>query len=282
MDNTEPNIMLTVDSENGKEIALQNNNFPQSRICAVDVNALLSKAIDKETPVETMEKLLAMARQLKADYSLEQFNIALSEFQAACPEIKKTKIVKDKSGEIRYKYAPLEVIVSQVRELIRNYGFSYTIKTEQTETQFTAICEVRHSAGHCEQTSFVIPIDIKAYMGAAQKVGSASTYAKRYAFCNAFGIMTGDEDTDANDLDPDLPKSKYPPSPKGNGVPKMSAEEAKTEILEMLKNDIGGVFSDNEKNDMRTRIANNKPYRGGWFALHEKVKLKIEMEGVAF
>src|SRR3990167_3791525 len=34
-------------------------------------------------------------------------------------------------------------------------------------------------------------------MNAAQKVASALTYAKRYAFCNAFGILTGDADDDA-------------------------------------------------------------------------------------
>jgi hypothetical protein len=34
-------------------------------------------------------------------------------------------------------------------------------------------------------------------MNDTQKVGAARTYAMRYAFCNAFGILTGDEDTDA-------------------------------------------------------------------------------------
>jgi hypothetical protein len=32
-------------------------------------------------------------------------------------------------------------------------------------------------------------------------VGSARTFAMRYAFCNAFGILTGDEDTDARKVE---------------------------------------------------------------------------------
>ena len=36
-----------------------------------------------------------------------------------------------------------------------------------------------------------------AMMNAPQQTAATMTYAKRYAFCNAFGIMTGDEDTDA-------------------------------------------------------------------------------------
>jgi len=35
-------------------------------------------------------------------------------------------------------------------------------------------------------------------MNDAQKIASALTYSKRYAFCNATGIMTGDEDQDGN------------------------------------------------------------------------------------
>ena len=33
-------------------------------------------------------------------------------------------------------------------------------------------------------------------MNVIQQIGTAITYAKRYTFCNAFGIMTEDEDTD--------------------------------------------------------------------------------------
>ena len=38
-------------------------------------------------------------------------------------------------------------------------------------------------------------------MTAQQMVGSARTFAMRYAFCNAFGILTGDEDTDARKIE---------------------------------------------------------------------------------
>jgi ERF superfamily len=58
--------------------------------------------------------------------------------------------------------------------------------------------KVRHINGHSETARFEVPIDKEAYMNSQQQYGSASTFSKRYAFCNAFGILTGDEDTDAN------------------------------------------------------------------------------------
>jgi hypothetical protein len=47
-------------------------------------------------------------------------------------------------------------------------------------------------------------------MTAPQKVASALTFAKRYTLCNILGISTGDEDTDANDVnkEPDVKSIK--------------------------------------------------------------------------
>jgi len=171
-----------------------------------DANTLIAQAIEKGLPVETMERLLAMRTELKREWSREQYYRALSNFQAECPDIGKTKIVYEKDGNsIRYKYAPLDVIVTTVKELLRKHGFSYTLdRGAQTDTEIEAICRAHHVDGHSEEASFAVPIDPKAYMSAPQKVASALTYAKRYAFCNVFGIMTGDEDDDANNA-PDPP-----------------------------------------------------------------------------
>ena len=61
------------------------------------------------------------------------------------------------------------------------------------------VCIVKHSAGHSESTSIQVPFGTKTnVMSAPQVVASSITFASRYAFKNAFGIMTGDEDNDAN------------------------------------------------------------------------------------
>lgn len=164
----------------------------------VDAEGLISKAIDKGISVETMERLLAMRRELKAEVAKESYFMALSLFQAACPPIEKTKKVYDKHGTYRYSYAPLDAIIAQVKDPLKNFGLSYTLDTEQPEDKMTAICSLHHIDGHTETTRITMPIDHSAYMNDTQKVGSALTYAKRYAFCNATGIMTADTDDDAN------------------------------------------------------------------------------------
>ncbi len=79
-------------------------------------------------------------------------------------------------------------------------------------------CHIHHSLGHTEATSFTVPIDPEDRMKAAQRVASSLTYAKRYAFCNGFGIMTGDEDDDAA-TSSEAPSARPAPPPTANKPP---------------------------------------------------------------
>jgi len=166
----------------------------------LDAAALIAKALEHNVGIDTMERLLALRERLQAEQARAAFLRALAAFQGECPVIVKTKTVaiRPASGAgYSYRYAPLDIIVEQVRPFLQKYGLSYTIKTRQDEGSLTAICEAHHELGHTEPSELTVPIDKAARMNDTQKVGAARTYAMRYAFCNAFGILTGDEDTDA-------------------------------------------------------------------------------------
>jgi hypothetical protein len=174
----------------------------------LDAEALIAKAIEHNVAIETMERLLTLRERLKAEQARDAFFTALAAFQGECPVIAKTKqiTIRPKEGAAySYRYAPLDVIVDQVRAVLQAHGLSYTIKTRQDEGSLTAICEVHHEAGHTEASELTVPIDRAARMNDTQKVGAARTYAMRYAWCNAFGILTGDDDTDAATVDSDPP-----------------------------------------------------------------------------
>ena len=167
---------------------------------ALNIETLINQAVSANAPVESLERLLAMRKELKAEWAKEQFDKALSAFQGECPVIEKNKKVDftAKSGvRTKYNYAPLEVIVEQVKPFLTKHGFSYMFDTE-TNGKMKVICKVKHLAGHSEITTFDMEIDQDAKMNVSQKYGAALTYAKRYAFCAAFAINVKDEDTDAN------------------------------------------------------------------------------------
>lgn len=172
---------------------------------------LLSQAIKQNVGIEVLEKLLDMRDRIQAEEAKRAYMSAMSAFQAECPIIKKSKSVKEKAekgGKERYKYATIDCIVKAVQPLLKKHELSYNIKTLMEENAVTTIVTACHVLGHREETSFSAPIDKTAYMSEPQKWASAATFTKRNAFCNAFGILTGDDDNDGDTGDAEKNKAK--------------------------------------------------------------------------
>ena len=168
----------------------------------VDINMLMAHAVQTGN-IDTMERVMAIRRELKAEAAKEAFFAALSAFQQECPVIKRKKPVyeKDRQKGVRYYYAPMDDIVRIVSPLLTKHGLSYSIvsKVEKSDGDqwLLATCTVHHDLGHNEESEFRVPLMFSDFMNRQQSFGSASTFAKRYAFCNALGILTGDDDNDA-------------------------------------------------------------------------------------
>ena len=159
---------------------------------------LLKLAVEQNLDVDKLEKLMELQERWDKRNAKKAFDTAMSEFQSECPTIKKTKNGgQTKGGKVAYKYAPLESIVEQVKDLIKAHGFSYGIQTVMTEKTVKVFCTVKHIAGHSEISDVELPLTTRTeIMSAPQVVAATVTFGKRYAFCNGFGIMTGDDDTD--------------------------------------------------------------------------------------
>jgi hypothetical protein len=103
-------------------------------------------------------------------------------------------------------------------------------------------CRVVHKLGHEEVSEMEVPLGAKtAIMSQSQQVAAASTFAKRYAFLNAFGIMTGDEDNDATTDHKEAPKAApkpaapVPPKPVGGTIgTEPKAAPSTTQVMEFL------------------------------------------------
>lgn len=174
------------------ELQRIDNELPAQRQEPQD---LLALAVQKGADVATLERLMVVRTQLKAEAAKEAYFAALAAFQAECPVIAKKNAVAIPGGA-NYKYAPLEYIVRKVQPLLEKHGFSHQEDSEITEGWVTAVVTVTHRAGHAETKRFKVPSETKAGMSPQQKYGAAMTFATRYAFCAALGIRTGEQDTD--------------------------------------------------------------------------------------
>lgn len=190
---------------------------------------LLQLAVERGASVDTIERMMAVRRELRAEKAKEEFDRAMAEFQAKCPIIEKTKFGAKNS----YKYAPLDEIVSKTKDLMSSLGLSYGLTSVTDGDWVTAKLTVKHNAGHFEQSEFRVPIDKQNnMMTPPQRHGGAMTFAKRYAFCNAFGILTGDEDTDSHGAPP---KPAGPNSLAGTSVVNKEETELKKKLIIMTR-----------------------------------------------
>lgn len=199
------------------------------------VEMLISQAVEKGLPVETMERLFTLREKIKGEQAREAFVESMSSFQSVCPIIEKTKKVMNKDGQsVRYQFAPLDAIAKQIQKPLADNGLAYKWTVKNSEGLIAATCIVYHKLGHSEESSFEIPIDKEGFMTAPQKVASALTFAKRYSLINALGISTGDEDTDATDVG----KEKEPVSDKAKIVFLLKSLKQKTSTKDEI---IGAV-----------------------------------------
>jgi len=225
-------------STDESEIIEKKDEIVEQSTDVVQVETLISLAIKNNVSVEALEKVVAMRRELRAEQAKEMFDSAMANFQGACPVIEKTKAGgKTKSGQVAYYYAPLDVIVSQVKELLQSFGLSYAINTKTLEgNKVYVVCIVKHIAGHSEISEIEMPLGQQTgVMSAPQVVAAALTFAKRYAFVNAFGILTGDEDNDAQQPTQQYqPKTSQPTHVKAVEVTPLATQEQKQQINTLM------------------------------------------------
>lgn len=123
---------------------------------------------------------------------------ALAAFQAELPTVVKsnTADVKAKTGaSFKYQYADLTAVTEKVMPLLSKHGLAFSASPTIKDGRFVLAFVLMHPAGGFDNS-------IHGYYplpehGSPQDVGSAITYARRYALCAVTGVAPGGDDDDA-------------------------------------------------------------------------------------
>lgn len=129
---------------------------------------------------------------MKKSETLTEFSKAFAKTQQ---EMKQP--LKDANNPFfKSKYVPLENVVEAITESASKNGLSFTQFPSSDEAgNVTVGTLVMHSSGEWIEYD---PIKMKPVKNDPQSIGSAITYAKRYALSAIFGI-TSDQDDDGNE-----------------------------------------------------------------------------------
>lgn len=129
---------------------------------------------------------------MKKSETLTEFSKAFAKTQQ---EMKQP--LKDANNPFfKSKYVPLENVVEAITESASKNGLSFTqFPSSGEDGNVTVGTLVMHSSGEWIEYD---PIKMKPVKNDPQSIGSAITYAKRYALSAIFGI-TSDQDDDGNE-----------------------------------------------------------------------------------
>jgi len=151
---------------------------------------MIQMAMDKGMSAEQLREFITARREWEADEARKAYSQAIADFQSRCPIIEKGDKAHNKA------YAAMDRIWRTIRPLLDETGLSvvWTVNA-LTEYGLHIEGEIRHKAGHSVAISYDLPMPDKVTgQNAAQQMGSATTYARRYAMCSALGIVTGEDD----------------------------------------------------------------------------------------
>lgn len=160
---------------------------------------MLTAAIEKGIDAAGIVALAEVFERMDARRAEREFTQAMLAFQSECPKVVKDSTVAfttKKGGAFNAKFAKLDDVVGTVKPYLDKHGFAYAFDTKVENKQVAVRCKVSHVGGHSTVTEFSAPVDPEPALSAAHSMASACSFAQRYAFQLAFGIVTGLPDDD--------------------------------------------------------------------------------------
>ncbi len=162
---------------------------------ASSIMAVISRAAsDPQTDVDKLERLMGLYERIAEKNAKTEYAIAMAEMQKELPVIEERgEIQLGKNGP---KYALWEDINETIRPILADHGFSLTFRTGRDGDKISVTGVLTHRAGHSEETTMTLPVDIGPGRNAVQAIGSSTSYGKRYTAIALLNITTHGEDDD--------------------------------------------------------------------------------------
>lgn len=184
------------------EIVARESNSPVVQQSEPSVASMLQEVIRGGiTPenVGALEKLCDLHERMLDRSASVQYAQDFAALQSDIPSIKAIKPVPNRDGSVRYRFAPYEEIMAQVRPLLQKHGFSVSYNTDWDGPRIVVSCTLQHRGGHSVTNKFAARVgDGPPQSSPAQADGAVKTYAKRGALCDALNIVV-DHDTDGRE-----------------------------------------------------------------------------------
>lgn len=161
------------------------------------IDHLLAGSLQGPDRVEVIRELVRLRQTIVTERAQAAIVEAVARLRAEAPLIVKDKGVPTRSGEIAYKYAPLEKIEVAIRPLEEKHGLAHRYDTAVEAGWVSVTCEVLHCNGGRLVSNVRLPIGTRTpLMSETQQYAAAITFAQRRALVAAYGLVIVGEDMD--------------------------------------------------------------------------------------
>lgn len=189
---SEPGRALSETSSNGvRTPATRVQDQPRTMLDTIH------EAVMRGTPIEVIERLMALHKDLEAGQARKAFEAAMAAAKRELPVIEKKKHVgfaaKTGPGRTDYDHEDLAAVVGVVAPILGKHGLSHRFRVEQGDT-IKVICIISHRNGHFEESELKGAPDNTGNKNSIQAVGSTITYLQRYCLKAALGLAAGKDD----------------------------------------------------------------------------------------
>lgn len=161
------------------------------------LQAVIERGVTQENVV-AIERLVGLYERMQERRAEQLFAEAFVKLQAQMPKVQATRAVPDRSGGVRYRFAPLEEIVRQIGPALKENGFTFSFSERFDAGRMIESCTLMHVGGHKRTNEFSVRVGGgPPGCTETQADGAASQYARRYALCDSLGIVIEHLDEDA-------------------------------------------------------------------------------------
>lgn len=182
---------------------------------------------------------------------------ALAAFQSEIPV--PTKDSSADTGKYSYDYASLDKLTPLILPLLASVGIAYVAApTVREDGVFVLRAELRHTSGEIIGGDY--PLGNPA--NPAQAIGSAITYARRYALLALTGVSPSGEDDDGAKA-----QQAQAENPATAAAPKQTVtQQLRQEVGDLISNS-GGKLSGEDANAILTELSGSDD-ANKWTAAH--------------
>jgi hypothetical protein len=175
---------------------------PKSDAPMIDLASIIERVIDKpDLPVDKLQAILDMQRQLLRDRAATEFNRAMAAAQAEMRRV----AADAENPQTRSRYASYAALDRALRPIYTKHGFALTFNTADSplDEHIRVLCDAVHVGGHTKTYTIDMPADGMGAKGGAVMTktharGSAASYGMRYLLKLIWNVAVGEDDDDGN------------------------------------------------------------------------------------